>query len=367
MTTLVVTNDFPPRLGGIETFVRSTVDWLDGDVVVLTGRTPGRRADEERYDAAQPFRVVRRGGVLLPTRRAGAIAARLLRETGATRVLYGAAAPLGLLGPTLAAAGARRQVGLTHGHEAWWARLPGFRSALRRIGDDLTHLTVVSAATGAVIGSALSPAARARLRVLRPAVDLGRFPLARRPGATGVVLVVARLVPRKGVDTLIRAVGRLPEARLIVVGDGPQRARLTRLADRCAAGRVRFAGAVDADELRAAYEAADVFALPCRDRRRGLEVEGLGIVCLEAAATGLPVVVGRSGGAPETVEDEVTGFVVDDLDALTARLRELLDDPALATRMGAAGRSRVESEFSVARSRAVLRDALGLAAGDVRD
>ncbi len=140
MTTLVVTNDFPPRIGGIESFVSAACGFLDDDVIVLTSAAPG----SERFDATLPFEVHRRRGPLLPTPFTSREAVRLLERAGADRVLFGAAAPLALLAPALRAAGAVRIVALTHGHETWWARVPVARSLLRRIGDEVDALSTIS-------------------------------------------------------------------------------------------------------------------------------------------------------------------------------------------------------------------------------
>jgi len=175
-----------------------------------------------------------------------------------------------------------------------------------------------------------------------------------RHGLAGrrVVVCVSRLVPRKGQDVLIRALPKIkrqvPDAALLIVSDGPHRAALERLAREQGVTRdVVFTGAVAWDELPAHYAAGDVFAMPCRTRRRGLDVEGLGIVYLEASATGLPVLAGDSGGAPNAVREGETGFVVAgrDVDAVADRLVTLLRDRELAARMGAAGRAWVESEW----------------------
>ncbi|MGI3780666.1 MAG: glycosyltransferase, partial [Janthinobacterium lividum] len=158
-TTLVVTNDFPPRIGGIESFVAHACRLLDDDVVVYTSGPPGSAAT----DADRPFPVVRDGALLLPSARVARRAADLLRSYGASRVLVGAAMPLGLLAPRLRRAGAETVVALTHGHEVWWATVPGARAALRRVGDACDHLTTISDYTAGRIGPALGPAARTRL------------------------------------------------------------------------------------------------------------------------------------------------------------------------------------------------------------
>lgn len=354
--TLVVTNDFPPRQGGIESFVLALVERLPPDrVVVYTSSTPGAAA----FDAALPFPVVRdRARTLLPTPRTSRRAQQLLREHGCTAVLFGAAAPLGLLAGGLRTAGAARMVALTHGHETWWARLPGTRSALRRIGDSTDVLTHLGPWTRSVVAPALSPAARARMVRLAPGVDAARF----RPGAgraavrtqlglrpdQPVVACIARLTPRKGQDALVRAWPRVlrrhPDAVLLLVGGGPDRKRLQRLvASRGLGASVRLVGPVPWAELPPWFAAADVFAMPCRTRRWGLEPEALGIVYLEAAAAGLPVLVGDSGGAPDACLPGVTGLVVDgtDPDQVAGAVLDLLGDPVRAAAMGAEGRAWV--------------------------
>jgi phosphatidylinositol alpha-1,6-mannosyltransferase len=369
---LVVSNDFPPRYGGIETFVRSLCDQVPADrLVVLTASRPGHPA----YDAQLPFPVERDpASVLLPTPRATGHAVAVMRRYGADRVLFGAAAPLGLMGPALRRAGARRIVALTHGHETWWAGVPGTRHALRRIGDAADTVTAVSSWCGERIAPALSPAAAARMRRLTPGVDTSRF----HPGCGGerirkdlglvdvpIVGCISRLVPRKGQDTLIRAWPRVlaavPEAVLLLVGGGPDQDRLAQLAREVGvAESVRITGAVEWADIPPYADAADVFAMPCRTRRFGLEPEGLGIVFLEAAAAGKPVVVGDSGGAADAVRHGETGYLVDPYNpvAVAVRLVELLTDPDHARAMGERGRAWVADEWSWDRSGAILRELL---------
>lgn len=358
---LVITNDFPPRCGGIETFVFALCERLPADgLVVLTSSTPGGAA----FDAELDFPVVRhRASRLLPTPPTARFAERVLREHGCDRVLFGSAAPLGLLADRLRQAGAQRVVALTHGHEPGWAGVPIVRRMLRRVGDDCDGLTYVSEFCRARLEPALSAPARRRLHRLTPRVDTDMF----RPGCSGarlrerlgidpdrpVVVSASRLVARKGQDQLIRAMpaicSAVPDALLLVVGTGPQRARLERLVHRVGAQRqVRFVGEVSWDEMPAWYDSADVFVGPSRTRWAGIEPEALGIVYLEAQATGCPVVVGRSGGAPETVRDGTTGYVVDPSDPndIARRTVDLLSDPARRQRFGEAARSWARSEWS---------------------
>jgi phosphatidyl-myo-inositol dimannoside synthase len=370
---LVVTNDFPPRLGGIESFVFTLCGSLpSSEVVVFTSRMAGAR----QVDRALDYPVVRdRSRVLVPTPRVGRAVRSIAREYGCDRVLFGAAAPLGLLAPGLRRAGIRRLVGLTHGHEVWWAALPGARAALRRIGDGVDVLTYVSEYCRERISPALSARAAARMVRLSPEVDVGRF----TPQAEGapwrrrwqvddrpVVLSAARLVARKGHDTLLRAWPRVlsvcPDAVLVIVGDGPLRPVLQRAVRREGlSASVRMVPGVPWSQMPGVYAAADVFALPCRTRLLGLQPEAFGIVFLEAAASGLPVVAGASGGVPETVLDGRTGYVVAprDLDQLVRRIVSLLSTPATAAAMGARGRQEVSAHHACGHSARVLRDLLG--------
>jgi phosphatidylinositol alpha-1,6-mannosyltransferase len=361
---LIVTNDFPPRRGGIQSFVHALATRLPPDgVVVYAPAFQGAAA----FDAQQPFPVIRHPGTLmLPVRPVARRAAALLAEHGCDTVLFGAAAPLGLLAPGLRAAGARRIVGITHGHEAGWAALPGARSMLHRIGEHTDALTYLGEYFRVRLARALSPQAAERLVRLAPGVDTMVF----RPGAGGeavrarlgldgrpVVLCVSRLVPRKGQDTLIRAWPRVlaaraaaggPEPVLLIVGDGPYRKDLERLAGRLGVtGSVRFTGPVPEADLPGYYAAAGIFAMPCRTRRGGLDVEGLGIVYLEASAAGLPVIGGDSGGAPDAIEPGESGYVVPgrDLGALVSRLTGLLADPVAAAAMGEKGQAWVHREW----------------------
>jgi phosphatidyl-myo-inositol dimannoside synthase len=201
----------------------------------------------------------------------------------------------------------------------------------------------------------------ATMRHLAPGVDVDQF----RPdidgtavreryglGARPVVVCVSRLVPRKGQDTLIRAfpdvVRQIPDAVLLIVSSGPYRDRLKTMARESGVGdHIVFTGSVPYAELPTYYAAGDVYAMPCRTRGKVLDVEGLGIVYLEASASGKPVVAGDSGGAPDAVLDGETGYVVGgrDVATLAKRLVGLLDDRALAARMGAAGRAWTETEW----------------------
>jgi len=360
MTTLVVTNDFPPRVGGIETFVRHVCRFLDDRVVVLT-RTERDESATRTYDASLPFAVHRLPGPLLPTASVAHRAAELLREDGAERVVFGAAAPLGLLANALRAAGAHRILALTHGHEVWWSRVPGARQTLRRIGRDVDALGVISAYTSASIERALAPVDRAKLVVLPPPVDLEVFsPATASPART--VVAASRFVRQKGLDRLLdawpRVAAAVPDSRLLIVGDGPQASTLRRRGAGMVGVEIR--PPVGHDAMPDLLRAASVFVSPVRTRLGGLYAEGLGLVACEAAACGLPVVVGNSGGAPETVVDRVTGSVLDPDDpaALAAALVFWLSHPAEARAAGSAGRAHVADLVGADHVRTRLRSTL---------
>ncbi len=346
MRTLVVTNDYPPRPGGIQAYLHGLISRQPaGEVVVLTSSW----RESAGFDAVQDHQVVRAPtSVLLPTRSTLRLARSVARSEGCDRVWFGAAAPLGMLAPYL---GLDRAVASTYGHEVLWAGVPGSRQVLRRIGRGLDEVTYLAEYTRA----RLAPVLRAPMTALPSGVDADVF----RPDCGGdvvrarhglsdrpVIVCVSRLVPRKGQELLVRALAlvrkEIPEAALLLVGGGPQRVALEKsVMSLGLGGSVVLTGSVPWEELPAHYDAGDVFAMPCRSRVAGLEVEGLGIVFLEAAACGLPVVAGRSGGSPDTVRDGETGFLVDggSVTEVAERLLVLLRDPLRARRMGEAGRA----------------------------
>jgi phosphatidyl-myo-inositol dimannoside synthase len=368
-STLIITNDFPPRVGGIESFVDDVCALLDYDVAVYASGSAAAASS----DRARHFPIIRDGPLLLPTPNVAARATALVHKFRATRVIFGAAAPLGLLAPALRRAGVQHMVGLTHGHETWWARLPGARRLLRRIGDSCDHLTTVSGYAERRIARALSLSAQGRLLRLAPPVDMERFrPLpAGRVRGVGRCIAVARLIPQKGLQTLLRAwrivldqtAGDGASRELVVVGDGPLRPRLERMIrDLALSDCTQLLGALPRAEVVSQLQRADVFALPVRTRLAGLNSEGLGLAALEAAACGLPVIIGDSGGASETVRDGETGFVVpsDDHALLAQQLILLLDNPSVGVEMGARGREYVAAHFSTEVARGRLHDALDI-------
>lgn len=358
-----MTNDFPPRPGGIQNYLHTLAGHLSTDDLVVYAPAWQRGAEHHpEFDAAAPFTVYRHPtSLMLPTPDVARRATEILRTERCEAVWFGASAPLALLTPQLRRAGAIRVLASTHGHEVGWSMLPAARQALRRIGTSVDVLTFVSRYTRSRFSAAFGPLAA--LEYLPPGVDTDRFrpdPVARITmraryglGDRPTVVCVSRLVPRKGQDMLIRALplirASVPDAALLLVGGGPYRDRLRALADSTGMREhVVFTGSVPMAELAAHYAAGDVYAMPSRTRGGGLDVEAFGLVYLEASATGLPVVAGRSGGAPETVRDGVTGHVVDgrQVAELADVLTGLLADPEHAAKLGAAGRDWVREAWS---------------------
>ena len=364
--TLLVTNDFPPRAGGIQTFLEGFVGQLDPDQLIVYASTPPDvdgvsgvtlAAD---YDAGQPFDVVRYPGtMMLPTPIVRRKMQQLIRDHDVKNVWFGAAAPLGVMAKAAHAAGADRVISTTHGHEIGWSMLPGARQILRKVFHDADLVTYLTEATlarlkpfmgdtdimqlhGAIDPELFAFNAGAR-RELRERYGLGEAP---------VVVCISRLVERKGQDRLIAAwpevMARHPEAKLVIVGKGPYGEKLRQMAaDSPVSASIVFTGEVQYSELVAHYSLGDVFAMPCRTRGAGLDIEGLGIVYLEAYAAGLPVVAGDSGGAPEAVQDGKTGLVVNgrSVHAIVAALDYLLEDRERSAAMGAAGKRWVDEKW----------------------
>lgn len=357
--TLVVTNDFPPRAGGIQSYVHAFVSTLPPeDVVVLTSKWRGW----EDYDKAQPFAVHRHDTkVLLPTPAVAKHAARLANEHGATAVWFGAMAPLGQLAKRLKRdTGITRAIASTHGHEVGWSALPAARQSMKAIAKHLDAVTYISEYTRTKLAPVIGD--RTQLVRMPGGVDVELFnpgidgsTVRQRHGLDGkkVIVCVSRLMPRKGQDTLIEVMpevlDRVPDAALLIVGGGPSKDRLKKLAAASrVSDRIVVTGTVPWEELPAHYRAGDVFAMPCRTRLGGIDIEGLGLVYLEASASGLPVIAGDSGGAPDAVREGITGTVVpgEDKLRLVRELVGLLNDPQRAGELGAAGRAWVESDWT---------------------
>jgi phosphatidyl-myo-inositol dimannoside synthase len=354
--TLVVTNDFPPRVGGIQRTLESLCRALPAErVSVIAPACQGSDA----FDAAAGFDIVReRRRFVWPT---PAFADRVeieIARTGAEVVLFGDAFPLALLGPRLASHGTPSVV-LAHGFDYWLSTVPVAHGVMKRMTSHASRVAGCSEFISRRVRTAVPR--HVPVSVLHPGADVERFrpdlPTAdlRERHALGdrpLIVCVSRLVPRKGQDVLIRSMRaiqrRVPEAALLLVGSGPYEAKLRTLAERAPTRSVSFVGEVTEEDLPRYYAAGDVFAMPCRTRMAGLEVEGWGNVYIEAAACGRPVVVGDSGGSREALVHGETGLLVDgsDVDGVADAVSSLLEDPAYARRLGKTGRARVERDHT---------------------
>jgi phosphatidylinositol alpha-1,6-mannosyltransferase len=371
MPSLLVTNDFPPKVGGIQSYVYELWRRLPAEATtVLTTAYNG----SDEFDAAQPFRIERtREHFLVPTRRLARDIDALAREVRADVVFLDPMLPLGAVGPWL---GAAPYVIVAHGAEITvYGRLPGSARAARRVLRGAAGLiaagTYPAQEAARILGRPLAGV------VVPPGVDVVRFhPVPDPAERAGIrvrhgldpdrplVLGLSRLVPRKGFDALIWATTALdPSVQLVVGGAGRDQSRLVSLARRLGVdARVRFLGRVDEHALPDLYACADVFAMPCRDRWGGLEAEGFGIVFLEAAACGVAAVAGRSGGSHEAVVDGETGLVVEPRWlAVWDAIDRLLAEPQTRARMGQAARRRAQTQYSYDRIVDRLRP---VAAGD---
>ena len=352
---LFVTNDFGPRAGGIETFVIGLIERRPfGQTIVYTSAQSGSEEYDKTWKADYGVTVIRdRATILLPTPRVARNLSRIIKQSHIQVAAFGAAAPLGLLSASMKRAGIRKTVALTHGHEVWWAKVFPFTLAMRRIGSSIDSLTYLGEFTQRAISRSLSKTAAQQMEKIAPGIDVDHFcpqdSTALRKELKlenkRVIVSVGRLVHRKGQDHLIQALPQIlksvPDAHILMVGQGPYLPHLKKLVARHNLNdHVSFIGRIQYAQLPQYICAGDIFAMPSRSRFFGLEVEGLGIVYLEASACGLPVIAGSSGGAPDAVLDGVTGFVVDGENdgAIAAAAIRLLNDVDAAKAMGTAGR-----------------------------
>jgi len=324
--TLFVTNDFGPRAGGIETFIIGLIERLPKhSIIVYTSAQEETAHYDAQWLSDFGVEVIRdKAKILLPTPRVSRAVARIVSQRGIRTVAFGAAAPLGWMSSTLRKAGALRIVALTHGHEVWWAKVFPFNLILRRIGSTTDSLTYLGDFTRKAISKALTAKSASAMQKIAPGIDVDHFTavdatsLRQSLGLSEkkVIVSVGRLVHRKGQDFLIESMPQIltqvPDAHLLLVGQGPYRAHLEKLVTKHSLQEnVTFIGRIQYNDLPGYICVGDIFAMPSRSRFGGLEVEGLGIVYLEASACGLPVIAGESGGAPDAVIEGVTGFVVD--------------------------------------------------------
>ena len=355
-TTLFITNDFGPRAGGIETFVHGLIERLPREsVIVYTSAQPNATQFDAKWLQEFGVEVIRdRSKVLLPTPRVIKNCQKIIVSRKLTRVAFGAAAPLGIMARAMRGAGAEKIVALTHGHEVWWAKVPPFSLAIRFISRNIDAITYLGDYTKGEISKAISHSDARKLVQIAPGIDVDHFiptdssDLRAELGLSdkSVIISVGRLVHRKGQDKLIASLPKIkaeiPNVHLVLVGVGPHQDHLEKLAAKLqVADCVTFIGRINYAELPKYICIGDIFAMPSRSRFFGLEVEGLGIVYLEASACGLPVVGGNSGGAPDAVLAGETGVVVDGTNTqeIADACIDLLKNPELCELMGATGRA----------------------------
>lgn len=373
MKILLVTNDFPPRAGGIEQYMLTLLKGLaPSEVIVVAPESEGAG----HFDEAAHFEVIRLAatrGRMWPTPSLAKYLATFAMARDVDLVAFASMLPLATLGPAITRHSELPFVVWHHGAElAGVGKIPGLRQSMAALARRASLQFVVSEWT---LGEARRLLGKTSpLHLLRAGVDLKQF----NPkidgsdvrarygiGDASVIVCVGRLVPRKGQDTLIRVMPELmkrhPDVHLLIVGTGPTANRLERLTGlHGVSHNVHLTGVVDAAALPAHYAAGDIYASPIRTRKLGLEAEGLGVVFLEAAAMGLPIVAGRSGGTSEAIKDGITGILVDGTEdrEVAEALDGLLGNEAKRNEMGLAGRSWMEAEFDQARMASRFREAL---------
>ena len=352
---LFVTNDFGPRAGGIETFIIGLIQRRPfGQTIVYTSFQENSAQFDADWLANYGVRVIRdRSKILLPTPRVALHLRGIIKKEGITTAAFGAAAPLGLLSASMKRAGVVRTVALTHGHEVWWAKVFPFNLLLRRIGSTVDVLTYLGEFTRKAISKALSARAQSAMVKIAPGIDVEHFistdasSLRESLGLADkkIIVSVGRLVHRKGQDHLIEAMPEIlknvPRAHLLLVGEGPYREHLQNLVHQLKLeSSVTFIGRIQYQDLPMYICVGDIFAMPSRSRLMGLEVEGLGIVYLEASSCGLPVLAGDSGGAPDAVIQNETGLVVSGTDnkEIASAAVALLTNLEASQKMGTVGR-----------------------------
>lgn len=359
---LCITNDFGPRAGGIESFVIGLVERLPKNtVIVYTSAQDKSELYDRQWRENFGVEVIRdKARILLPTPGVAYCISALVKDREIKTAFFGAAAPLALLSPTLRRAGVKKIVALTHGHEVWWSKIWPLTWAMKTIARNVDHLTYLGEFTRNVISQPISASAKAAMVRIAPGIDTDHFApvdsseLKKSLGFIHkrIIVSVGRLVHRKGQDILIEAMPEvlqeIPDAHLLLIGEGPYRQYLqSRVKQLQIDSHVTFIGRITFSDLPHYICLGEIFVMPSRSRFAGLEVEGLGIVYLEASACGLPVIAGNSGGAPDAVRDGVTGLVIDGRDprSVAQSISELLLDPERARQMGRAGRAWIIKEW----------------------
>ena len=363
MKILCITNDFGPRAGGIETFVIGLIERMPkGSVIVYTSAQDETESYDRDWLENFGVEVIRdRAKILLPSPRVARNVNKLVRTRNIEKAFFGAAAPLGVLAKGLRRNGVKRIVALTHGHEVWWAKLWPFSVAISFIGKHVDHLTYLGNFTRSEISKALSVKAKNAMVKIAPGIDTSHFlpttnasELRSQLGLANkkVIVSVGRLVHRKGQDILIQALPEVlkehPSAHLLLVGEGPYRQYLEKLVKELKVeAAVSFIGRIQYRELPRYICVGDIFVMPSRSRLAGLEVEGLGIVYLEASSCGLPVIAGKSGGAPDAVIEGVTGVTVDgtSINEVSQAVIAMFDNPQESKTMGEAGRNWIHDKW----------------------
>jgi phosphatidylinositol alpha-1,6-mannosyltransferase len=358
---LLVTNDLGPRAGGIETFILGLLDQLPGDQIVIY--TASQEGSAE-FDAALTLRtgaiVIRdKSSILIPSPAVNRRVRDVMKKYNSEIIWFGAAMPLAWMSGLLKRAGTKRVVAITHGHEVWWAKLPPFKwifSHATRSIDVLTYL-------GEFTKKAMAPVVHSQCKMVQiaPGISIDHFtPSIKSPAlikefdleGKQVLISVGRLVHRKGQDKLLAAlpeiIAKHPDVVLLFVGIGPRKKKLDQLVrENDLQEYVRFVGRVNYQNLPDYFRLGDLFVMPSRSRLAGLEVEGLGIVYLEASASGVAVLAGRSGGAPDALIVGKTGEIVDgtNVSEIASTINELLDNPSRLRVMGIAGREWTEERW----------------------
>lgn len=333
-----------------------------GSLVIYTSSQKGSVEFDRQLFEKFGARVIRdRAKILLPTPRITKRAIKILKNEAIIRVWFGAAAPLALMANALRKSGVSNIVALSHGHEVWWAKIPIFKQLLKKIISDVNYFGYLGNFTKSQIMKVSNEVEK--MVQISPGIDTDHFSpksasaqlIAKyRLEGRRVIICVARLVHRKGQDQLIAAMPKIveshPDAILLLVGVGPIKQMLENSARQLRiTHKIVFTGRVSHNELPDYLAISEIFAMPVRSRFLGLEVEGLGIVYLEASACGKPVVVGNSGGATDAVLDGVTGLLVEasKVDEISNAICKLLDDPVKAKQMGQAGRDWVVANWQM--------------------
>ena len=357
MRHLLVTNDYPPKVGGIQSYLWEIYRRLPQDeVTVLCTPYEG----SEQFDSEQTHRIIRtKQKVLLPTPNLAGKIRELIFKHQIDLVLFDPAVPVGMLGPRI---GSPYGV-ILHGAEVTIpGRVPILKNFLGKVlrGAEL----VITAGQYSTREAERAAGCELPVSVVPPGVDIERFkPLSHHERNTAreiynlkegdeVILTLSRLVPRKGMDVLIQACAALKEKRpnlkLLIAGTGRDKARLEKIAKKTKAP-VQFLAHVPDKEIPSLYGMADIFSMLCRIRWGGLEQEGFGIVFLEAAATGVPQIAGRSGGASEAVSENRTGKIVQNpknIEEVIEKIESMLNNREQSVSMGKSSRDRAANQFS---------------------